>query len=96
MQKLSLSIIVGALLVGLSGCANNPVSSTSTNNPSVPVDLLLEHDGCKVYRFSDDGRLHYWVKCSDKDSISDYQPEGKASYPDSIDTNYSKQPHNRK
>jgi len=27
------------------------------------VELLFEHDGCKVYRFQD-GTTHYYAKCA--------------------------------
>ncbi len=56
----------GAFLFLLAfGCdAANPVSTNATNNPRVPVSLLLEHDGCKVYRFEDYYQYRYFVKCA--------------------------------
>lgn len=54
---LALLVIVGT------GCEHDPVSTTVTNNASVPVSLLFEHDGCKVFRFEDGGRNRYFVKC---------------------------------
>lgn len=60
MSKLLLIAITAALLCA---CEAQPVSVSSTNNPSVPVALLFEHDGCKVYRFKDDGRTLYFSKC---------------------------------
>jgi len=56
----SLTILAGLLAVG---CGNRPVSKTATNNPTMPVDLLFNHDGCNVYRFSDGGEYHYYAVC---------------------------------
>jgi hypothetical protein len=51
-----------ALCALLLACAEDPVSTSSTNNPDVPVALLFTHDGCKVYRFMDNG-YHYFARC---------------------------------
>ncbi len=53
-------LIFAALL--LAGCLNKPVSTTATNNPELNLNLLFEHDGCKVYRFYD-GRSVYYTDC---------------------------------
>jgi hypothetical protein len=50
--------------LALAGCAEEAVSVSSSNNPNVPVSLLFEHDGCRVYRFKDAGRFHYYVTCA--------------------------------
>lgn len=44
-------------------CDAEPVRVSQTTNAEVPVALLFEHDGCKVYRFEDSGRNHYYVRC---------------------------------
>lgn len=54
------SIVLIAALA-LVGCVETPVSTNKTNNQSVPVSLLFEHEGCKVFRFQDGGRYHYYV-----------------------------------
>ena len=46
-----------------SGCMAKSISRTHTNNPNIAVDLLFEHDGCKVYRFLD-GDYRYYAACS--------------------------------
>ena len=51
------------LLAGLSACETSPVSTQQTDNKEVTVDLLFTHDGCKVYRFLDDG-FHYYAVCT--------------------------------
>jgi hypothetical protein len=55
-----ISIIAAAFAVA---CANDPVSVSGTSNRAMNVELLFEHDGCKVYRFGDNGRAHYYVHC---------------------------------
>lgn len=54
------------LCLVLLGCTKDPVSSSSTNNPEVSVSLLFEHDGIKVYRFSDDGHHIYYTDARGK------------------------------
>lgn len=41
------------------GCSKNPVKVSSTDNPEISVQLLFEHEGCKVYRFVDEGYRYY-------------------------------------
>lgn len=49
-------------LVFLAACLKDPVATTPTDNPKVPVETMFTHDGCTVYRFTD-ARSIYWVKC---------------------------------
>jgi len=44
------------------GCVTPPIGTAMTNNPGIQVDLLFEHDGCRVYRFMDVG-YHYFARC---------------------------------
>ena len=44
------------------GCVTEPIATAPTNNADIQVDLLFEHDGCRVYRFRDVG-YHYFAKC---------------------------------
>lgn len=62
---LVLMVVAIVLLVLLfSGCANKPVEGDlPTNNTNVPVDLLFERDGCRMYRFFDAGHYRYFVTC---------------------------------
>lgn len=57
------SIFAAVLLIG--GCIPiAPVSTTQPkNNIGYDVDYLFEHDGCKVYRFSDRGNYVYFTNC---------------------------------
>ncbi len=52
-------------LLAAVACTNDPVSVSGTNNRQIQVDELFEHDGCKVYRFEDGYRDHYYVRCKD-------------------------------
>lgn len=61
MKKIAFAMV--AVAFSLSGCGKDPVATSSTNNPNVSVSLMFEHDGCKVYRFVDDGRYVYYSNC---------------------------------
>lgn len=54
------ALLLGVLLA-TAGCSKDPVSSSTTNNPNLSVDLLFEHEGVRVYRFYDGGRAHYYA-----------------------------------
>ena len=55
-------LAIAFLALSLNACYKDPMRTESTDNPEVPVSLLFEKDGCKVYRFYDN-RSHYFVKC---------------------------------
>lgn len=75
------------LAVLLTGCTAKPVATHITNNPEVPVSLLFEHDGCKMYRFEDNGYYHYYAKCENATSTtSTDQSAGKTTYPEETST----------
>jgi len=57
-------VLIAATLF-LIGCAGDPISTTKSNNSEYKIELLFEHDGCKVYRFYD-GRYVYWTDCKGK------------------------------
>jgi len=56
--------VAAVLVLSMGGCEVPPVSTSPTNNAAVPVSLLFEHDGCRVYRFEDEGRDHWFVRCA--------------------------------
>ncbi len=60
-MKKIIACALGAL--ALSGCARDPVETTRTNNPSINVEKLFEHEGCTVYRFQDAGNYVYYSNC---------------------------------
>ena len=65
-------IILTAL--GLQACPETPVKSDVVGN-GVKLDILFEHDGCRVYRFYDYKDPHYFTDC--RGSISDRRSCGK-------------------
>ncbi len=68
----------------LAGCGRAPVSTSRTNNPEVPVDLLFEHDGVKVYRFYDNGHTVYYTDA--RGATAWEQSQGKTSFPVRVET----------
>lgn len=69
-----MSRFVAFLLIVTTACQEPPsqrrdaTSNTAydaTSNTAYDVDLLFEHDGCKVYRFYDNGRSRYFITCKD-------------------------------
>jgi len=60
----SSGLVLFVLLLNSCGI-NQPISTLKpSNNGTYAVDYLFEHDGCKVYRFQDDGRWVYFTNCS--------------------------------
>lgn len=53
-------------LVLLSSCmVQHPISKEPAhNNQYYKVEYLFEHEGCKVYRFSDNGYYVYFTNCN--------------------------------
>ena len=49
----------------LIGCfSEKPISrEPPKNNVTYKVEYLFEHDGCKVYRFRDNGNYVYFTSC---------------------------------
>lgn len=71
------------LCLSIVSCGQKPVATATTNNPAVPVSLLFEHDGIKVYRFEDNGRFHYYT---DARGVVEWESGGKHSKHESIST----------
>ena len=55
-------ILILLLLGASTACVTEPIATAPTNNAGIQVDLLFEHDGCRVFRFRDIG-YHYFAKC---------------------------------
>ena len=58
-------VCVIILCISVFSCvARIPISNVVPhNNESYRVQYLFEHDGCKVYRFWDDGHYVYFTHC---------------------------------
>lgn len=53
------------LVILLVACGRREgIEQVRTNNQVIEVELLFEHEGCKIYRFYD-GRYGYYTKCGD-------------------------------
>ncbi|MBK9338086.1 MAG: DUF4884 domain-containing protein [Lewinellaceae bacterium] len=67
--------ILGLLMCFLGSCSvSQPISTKPPqNNSTYNVSYLFEHDGCKVYRFTDRGNTVYFTNCNGE----------SISYPDS-------------
>lgn len=61
----------------LAGCAKKALETRETNNPNFKVERLFETDGCRVYRFTDEGNSHYFATCGDQTTTESEIPEGK-------------------
>ncbi len=53
------------------------MSTEQTLNPDIELELLFEHDGCKIYRFSDVGRSIYYTDCRGQTSWETTYTDGK-------------------
>ncbi|WP_372650393.1 DUF4884 domain-containing protein [Draconibacterium sp.] len=57
-------IIAGALFLLFTACSGVPITIKSPeNNSTYNVEYLFEYDGCKVYRFYDQGEYVYFTNC---------------------------------
>lgn len=56
-------LLVPVALSLFAACAIPPVQHAPTNNPRASVDLLFEHNGCRVYRFRDGWMPIYYSDC---------------------------------
>ena len=67
-MKTSIKLLFVSLMLGIisySCSSNKPIAvGPSDNNKTYKVDYLFEHDGCKVYRFYDNGRHVYFTNCN--------------------------------
>lgn len=66
MKKLFNSLVLILAIGGVYSCMpQRPISkSTPKNNQTYEVEYLFEHDGCKVYRFTDNGHFIYFTNCN--------------------------------
>lgn len=66
MKTLFKSILILIVSCEFFSCMRQiPISKvTPENNKTYKVEFLFEHDGCKVYRFSDYGNFVYFTNCN--------------------------------
>lgn len=76
-------LLLALLLVG---CQEPAQRTEKSSNHNIKVELLFEHDGCKVYRFND-GSTHYFAKCPMSVTVSDVKDCGEdCSYHEEVQT----------
>lgn len=64
MKKLIFPVVISVTFLMTSCFVNVPLTTRSSdNNRTYTVDYLFEHDGCKVYRFMDNGHYVYFTNC---------------------------------
>lgn len=56
-------LITVATATLLSSCTKDAQTREQTTNDEFQTELLFEHDGIKVYRFTDCGRYIYYTDC---------------------------------
>ena len=71
--------VIGLAFVLFSSCwVKKPVSREQpVNNKDYKVDYLFEYDGCKVYRFMDDGEYVYFTNCTG--SVSSFKDDSTSA-----------------
>lgn len=63
-------------IVGCDSVEKKPLQEVVTVN-GYPVKRLFEYDGCKVYKFSDEGYFRYFTNCSSTEYQINYSCGGK-------------------
>lgn len=66
MKTLIKPLLLVMTSIGISSCSVSvPIAKVAPeNNRTYQVEYLFEHDGCKVYRFFDQGSYVYFTNCT--------------------------------
>lgn len=64
------------VILAFISCGKPAQESSPTTNPQFKAEMLFEHDGCRVYRFYDDGAV-YFTTCRGDVSWKTSHPCGK-------------------
>lgn len=67
MKHIVATLLFIGVLLGC-GCKKVSLGVERSSNPDINVELLLEHDGCKIYRFYDTNFV-YFTKCGETSNI---------------------------
>lgn len=81
MKKL---ILISFIALSASCCNSIEGTSKKILNNNSDLELLFEHDGCKVYRFRDMREYRYYTDC--RGSVSWSEQQGKITVDQSIST----------
>lgn len=74
----SILIVCAFIVLTLLGCKGK--SKSTVTDGDFNIEFLFEKDGCKIYRFKDNGRFIYWANCEGRMSKDVYHGTGKISY----------------
>ena len=75
-----LSLLLTFLVVVLiSSVSDNPEPKETIQNGDYKLELLFEQNGCKMYRFHDNGRYVYWSDCQGKTELEYKESNGKTN-----------------
>ncbi len=72
-------ILLFSISIFLFSCEKEQQAVEQTSNAAVNVDLLFEKDGCKVYRFYDNGYAIYFTDCRGRVEYKYTTSTGKSS-----------------
>lgn len=66
MKNIIYYLLLTFLCVYIASCTlNKPIYTKQVqSNPEYKISFLFEHDGCKVYRFNDNGENVYFTSCT--------------------------------
>jgi len=59
-------LLIISTMIFLSACTKKGKPIDLSQYGDFQLELLFEHDSCKVYRFVDGGRCIYWSDCRGK------------------------------
>lgn len=76
MKKIILLVTISIFLFS---CEKEKQSEEKTTNSAINVDLLFEKDGCKIYRFYDNGQAVYFTDCRGRVEYEYTTSNGKSS-----------------
>ena len=74
------TILLLLVILLFSACTKKPISVSNTDNIDINVGELFTHEGCTVYRFSDNGDYHYYAHCvngSSETIVRRHEPCGR-------------------
>lgn len=76
-MKPTLSILFAlTLLTSCGGYSGDPISVDTTSS-KYEVQFLFEHEGCKVFKFYDNGQRVYYTNCDGSTSWEVTRGQGK-------------------
>lgn len=99
-HSLMIGLLSACSLVMIPGCkremnvdrkVNTPLHERSSDNPQVPVSLLVTIDDCKIYRFVDAAAYRYVAICPHAASVEtmDEECHGKHCRKTTTDSTHS-------